>query len=310
MRSSTLRRAVTSPYAAPRRDRCPIWKVRMTAPGYRKPSASGCANASTGCRVPRASAVAWDWPSLTRLRVFMAPHSASAAGQTAKAPACGYAFRDLRRRSSHAAPVASLTQAPLRIVAPMDRRSQQSPARACRGITLLEMITVMGIAAILMAIAVPSYKYVTNSNRIAAEVNGLLGDMQFARGEAIKEGQTVTVCVSTDGATCLVNTAWNSGWIVFSDPNNNQQVDGNEQILRVQAGFTSTDTFVANLGISAVTFNREGFAAADGAGLAGGAALITLHASPAVADWTRCLSMNMVGMMVVQTPKTQGAACL
>jgi len=168
----------------------------------------------------------------------------------------------------------------------------------------------MGIAAILMAIAVPSYKYVTNSNRIAAEVNGLLGDMQFARGEAIKEGQTVTVCVSTDGATCLVNTAWNSGWIVFSDPNNNQQVDGNEQILRVQAGFTSTDTFVANLGISAVTFNREGFAAADGAGLAGGAALITLHASPAVADWTRCLSMNMVGMMVVQTPKTQGAACL
>src|SRR5665213_372006 len=301
MRSSTLRRAVTSPYAAPRRDRCPIWKVRMTAPGYRKPSASGCANASTGCRVPRASAVAWDWPSLTRLRVFMAPHSASAAGQTAKAPACGYAFRDLRRRSSHAAPVASLTQAPLRIVAPMDRRSQQSPARACRGITLLEMITVMGIAAILMAIAVPSFKYVTNSNRIAAEVNGLLGDMQFARGEAIKEGQPVTVCVSTDGATCVPNTAWNSGWIVFSDINGDQQVQPpNETILRVQAGFTGSDTFAANNAISAVTFNREGFAAANGTGLAAGDALVTLHASPAVTDSTRCLSINMVGMMAVQ----------
>jgi type IV fimbrial biogenesis protein FimT len=194
----------------------------------------------------------------------------------------------------------------------MDRRSQQSPARSCRGITLLEMITVMGIAAILMAIAVPSYKYVTNSNRIAAEVNGLLGDMQFARGEAIKEGQTVTVCVSTDGATCATGTTtWNSGWLVFSDPNNNQQVDPNESILRVQAVFTGSDTFVASNNISAVTFNREGFAAANGGvGLASGTALITLHASPAVAASTRCLSMNMVGMMAVQTPITAGAACL
>ena len=172
------------------------------------------------------------------------------------------------------------------------------------------MVTVMGIAAILMSIAVPSYKYITNSNRIAAEVNGLLGDMQFARGEAIKEGQTVTVCVSRDGATCLANTSWNNGWIVFSDVNGDQAVQApNDTVLRVQAVFTSSDTFAANNTISAVTFNREGFAVANGTGLAAGDALITLHASPAT-DSTRCLAMNMVGMMAVQTTQTAGGACL
>jgi type IV fimbrial biogenesis protein FimT len=189
----------------------------------------------------------------------------------------------------------------------MKRRSQR---HIQRGITLLEMITVMSIVAILMAMAIPSYKYVTNTNRVAAEINGLLGDMQFARGEAIKEGQAVTVCVSTDGATCTRSTSWNLGWIIFSDVNNDRTVDPGDTILRVQAAFTSTDTFVANNTISAVTFNREGFASSNGTGLAGGTALITLHAVPVNNDSTRCLAMNMVGMMAVQTTKTPGAVCL
>src|ERR1700722_2757820 len=139
------------------------------------------------------------------------------------------------------------------------------------GFTLMELLMTIAIAAIVATIGIPSFQYVTNSNRVAGEVNGLLGDMQFARGEAIKEGQTVTVCVSTDGALCATGTTtWNSGWLVFSDPNNNQQVAPNEPVLRVQTSFTGSDTFVANNNISAITFNREGFASANGGvGLAG-----------------------------------------
>ena len=77
----------------------------------------------------------------------------------------------------------------------------------------------------------------TNSNRIAAEINGLLGDLQFARAEAIKEGQTVTVCVSSNGATCAgaAVSTWQNGWIVFSDVNNDHTVDAGDAILRVQS---------------------------------------------------------------------------
>jgi type IV fimbrial biogenesis protein FimT len=188
----------------------------------------------------------------------------------------------------------------------MDSRSV--PHTQC-GFTLLELITVMAIAGILAAVAIPSYRYIAQTNRIAAEVNGLLGDLQFARSEAVKEGQTVTVCQSSDGATCTVNTSWDRGWLVFSDVNANATVNAGDIIMRVQKGFTGTDTFIANHTISTISFNREGFAVANGTGLTGGGALLTLHSVPLNSDATRCLSLNTIGMTAVVSTKNSGGTC-
>ena len=176
-------------------------------------------------------------------------------------------------------------------------------ARAA-GFTMVEMLMTIAIAAILLTIGIPSFRYVTNSNRIAGELNGLLGDLQFARAEAIKEGQTVTVCVSNDGAKCANSTAWQSGWIVFSDPTNVGVVDPGETIWRVQSTFSSTDTFVGN--ISAVTFNRNGYAI----GIANGTQ-ITLHDATDTSAWTRCLSIAVSGEMTSELVGTtnNGATC-
>jgi type IV fimbrial biogenesis protein FimT len=163
------------------------------------------------------------------------------------------------------------------------------------GFTLVEMLMTMAIVAILMAIAIPSFRYITNSNRIAGEVNGLLGDMQFARAEAIKEGRNVSVCISADGASCSNVTTWQNGWIVFMDPTNVGTVDAGETVLRVQPAFTGTDTFLASNTVGVVTFNREGYAI----GIANGT-LITLQDSTATTSWTRCLSINLVGLMATQ----------
>src|ERR1700722_13148716 len=103
-------------------------------------------------------------------------------------------------------------------VTPSPRAAGLIESARAAGFTLLELLITMSIAAILLTLAVPSFRYVTNSNRIAGEVNGLLGDLQFARAEAIKEGRYVTVCVSTDGQNCNGSTAWQEGWIMFSDP--------------------------------------------------------------------------------------------
>src|ERR1700730_7702088 len=124
------------------------------------------------------------------------------------------------------------------------------------GFTMMELLMTIAIAAILAMIGIPSFRYVTNSNRIAAEVNGLLGDLQFARAEAIKEGQNVTVCVSALGASCDGTTTWQSGWIVYSNATNSTiPVVGS--VLRIQSPFTRTDTFLASQGVSTITFNRE-----------------------------------------------------
>lgn len=171
------------------------------------------------------------------------------------------------------------------------------------GFTMLELVVVIAIVGVLIALGVPSFKYVTTANRIASEVNGLLGDMQFARAEAIKEGQTVVVCVSSNGTTC-VNSPWNNGWIVCSDPANDGSCDAGLPIYRVQKPFVSTDTFVASGNTNALTFNRDGFAV----GLAG-AVTIALHNAPvAVTAYTRCLQISAVGTLNVEASGT--GACL
>jgi len=158
----------------------------------------------------------------------------------------------------------------------------------------------VAVGAILLTIGIPSFRYITNSNRIAAEINGLLGDLQFARSEAIKEGQSVSVCVSSSGTACTGGVNWQNGWIVISSA-------GIVGVLRVQPQFSSSDTFVANNALSTITFNRDGYANGVAAGT-----LIELHDITNNHNWTRCLAITLSGMIASQTynTTTNGVTCL
>jgi type IV fimbrial biogenesis protein FimT len=169
------------------------------------------------------------------------------------------------------------------------------------GFTLTELLVVVAIIAILLAIGVPSYRYVTNSSRMSAEINGLLGDLQFARAEAIKEGQPVSLCVSSNGTTCSGSTNWQNGWIVFPDPNQNVTPAAGS-ILRQQSAFTGTtpDTLSPNTAVSSVSFNRDGFAQSAGGG-AFPATILTLHEKTNSPNYTRCLAISVVGLAQTET---------
>jgi type IV fimbrial biogenesis protein FimT len=180
------------------------------------------------------------------------------------------------------------------------------------GYNLIELLMVMAIVAIMAMIGIPSFRYVTTANRVSSEVNSLLGDMQYARNEAVKEGQTVTVCASANPTatppSCSGTTAWHTGWIVFSDPGNSQTLPAGVLPLRVQSAFTAQDTFVANNNVQAVTFNREGFPNSGQIGSVSpisAGVTITLHDTTANSQWTRCLAINIastntVGMLATE----------
>lgn len=169
------------------------------------------------------------------------------------------------------------------------------------GFTITELLVVLTIVAILLAIGVPSYRYISNRSRMSSEINGLLGDVQYARAEAIKEGQTVSLCVSSDGTTCSGSTNWQNGWIVFPDPNLNVTPAAGS-ILRQQTAFTGVtpDTLVPNTAVSSISFNRDGFAQSAGGG-AFPATVLTLHEKTANSKYTRCLAVSVVGLAQTET---------
>ncbi len=176
------------------------------------------------------------------------------------------------------------------------------------GFTLTEVLVVVAIVAILLSIGVPSYRYITTSYRMSAEINALVGDLMYARAEAIKEGQPVAVCVSTDGLTCSGATTWQSGWIVFPDPAGNGSGDVPASVLHVQSAFAGAtpDAFTLANPISSIIFNREGFAV--GAPVAAGAAFaanqFTLRDPTANAAYTRCLLISAQGMLQTETAQS------
>jgi type IV fimbrial biogenesis protein FimT len=164
------------------------------------------------------------------------------------------------------------------------------------GFTMIELVMVITIVGILAAIGTPTFKYVTASNRIANEVNGLLGDMQFARSQAVKEGQSVTVCTSTDGTSCAGTNTWQGGWIVFLDSNGDQTRQSSEVVLRYQPAFTGSDTFVATTsGFSSATFNRMGYFPTGSTVIR-----VQLHDSTGNTAWTRCLAVNPIGSVLTE----------
>jgi len=179
-----------------------------------------------------------------------------------------------------------------------------------KGFTLTELMVTLAIVAILLVIGVPSYQYINNANRMSSEVNALLGDMQYARIEAIREGNPVTVCPGNGTSAAPIPTAcsgtanWQGGWMVW--PNNVQggltaPVAGT--VLRVQAAFNGTDTFVSNPGtVTQVTFNREGFATVGGATFTAFAATtLVLHVASGPSQWTRCLYISPQGMLTAES---------
>ncbi|MFB1487585.1 MULTISPECIES: GspH/FimT family pseudopilin [unclassified Thiocapsa] len=107
---------------------------------------------------------------------------------------------------------------------------------AYRGFTLLELMVTVAIAAILLTLGVPSFRDLVQNNRAATQVNALVTALSLARSEAVRRGQHVSICPSTDQETCTGGDDWDDGWIVFVD-------DETSEVLRVEEAMKGIETF-------------------------------------------------------------------
>jgi type IV fimbrial biogenesis protein FimT len=177
-----------------------------------------------------------------------------------------------------------------------------------RGFTLVELLIVVAIAAILVTISTPSYLSTITKYRISTEVNALVGDLQYARSEAVKQGTTVEMCISTDSQTCSTTaTSWASGHIVVAAPFGADCTKANTcTVLRAHQAFTGSDTALPTPNTqTSIAFSRDGFAGTpsttnwNGFSPLAQPVFLTVHDASNTAGVGSCAVVNPVGQVSV-----------
>jgi len=107
--------------------------------------------------------------------------------------------------------------------------------RHSTGVTLVELILCLCMLSVLVAFATPSMNALLERQRTLAATHTLIGHLATARTSAIMRKRPVVVCPATeDHLQCAAGTNWSKSYLVFLDPDGNQQPDHPEDILMVQ----------------------------------------------------------------------------
>jgi prepilin-type N-terminal cleavage/methylation domain-containing protein len=194
------------------------------------------------------------------------------------------------------------------------------------GFTLVELLVVMTISAILVAAAVPAFQWTIARNRISDATNTLKSNLEFARMEASRLGNTVSICRTLDpnaapacsqAATATVDgNDWATGWIVFEKifPNTDEtQFQGGDRLIfrqQISEGQRVRVMIHSNIGTERIAFQPRGAGAVIGFGTF--AITYGQVPTPAVANRAfggvaltnagRCIPVTLVGSMSVAYP--------
>lgn len=85
-----------------------------------------------------------------------------------------------------------------------------------RGFTLLELMTTLAVAAILVVVGVPGFVAFLQNTRATSHTNDLVTALNLARSEATQRGIVIRVCSSANGTACSGSSDWSTGWIVLT----------------------------------------------------------------------------------------------
>lgn len=120
----------------------------------------------------------------------------------------------------------------------------------------------------------------------------LVTSIMNARSEAGRRGTILTICPSSNSATCTTGGSpeWNRGWITFLDDNGNQTVDTGEQVIQTFVSQHSNFSLTGSGGVAnGISFRG------------GGSAVATGTMKYCDAGGSRALVINLMGHVAVET---------
>jgi type IV fimbrial biogenesis protein FimT len=92
------------------------------------------------------------------------------------------------------------------------------------GMSLIELMITLMIAAILTSLALPGFRNFLDNVKVTTAASQFRSAISLARTEAMRRGVRVDLIPSK-------GRDWSQGWMVVLDTNNNQQADTGEVIL-------------------------------------------------------------------------------
>ena len=169
------------------------------------------------------------------------------------------------------------------------------PRRAgAAGFTLIELLVSLAILAILVGIAVPSYRTSMDNTRAGEYANELMASALLARGEAIKRNAVVSLCVSSSGTACG-SGGWEQGWLVSCPTTDGSTCDAagtGVLIITTQPAAKGGWKITEAAGLSRVDFDPSGTGATA-------ASFTVCVATPAVGPQQRVVRITATGRPAV-----------
>lgn len=211
------------------------------------------------------------------------------------------------------------------MIDPKSPRNARAPATGSgvHGFTLVELLVTMAIFALLLGLGVPALQRMVVKQQMRAASEAMMQSLRFARSEAMRSGQLVTVCRTDDptattpacSSTSLPSSTptknaydWSTGWLLFMDHDADGKYDvaRGDKLLRVQnalslgSGVVGTESYVSfqPLGIVSSTVGYSFLI--DAVGMSFG--------QSGYADIARCVVGSKAGRVISRPPGASGCS--
>lgn len=162
--------------------------------------------------------------------------------------------------------------------------------RGCAGLSLVELAAVLGVAAVMAAVALPDLRALLRAQQLRGAAGDLYGAVGLARAQAIARNTQVRLAPNDEAGR-----DWSRGWTVFVDRDDDRRPGAGDEILAVRPalpdGVRVDYSFTSPAPPQYIAYNGAGRSCSASNGAASRLGTLSLFHGGAV----RRIKINMLG---------------